>query len=503
MPKSETFSAVDAAWLHMDKPTNMALITGVMMFDAPLDFERLKATYQHRLLPFFPRFQQRVREPRLGLGLPRWETDPDFDLDAHLHRVRLPRPGDEAALQKLAGELMSQPLDFERPLWQAYLVDGYRKGSALIHCIHHCVADGLALVQVLLSLADAQPDAPWPAPPDKALRRRRRSFLGRLFAGALQSMARVRSTTGHMLHEGMEALLNPLRPAEQVALGASYAIALSKVTLLSPDRKTLLKGPCGVTKRATWSRPLPLDEVKAVGKALNGTVNDVLLAAAVGGLRRYLEARNQPVRGLNLRALVPINLRPVQDLSQLGNRFGLALLTLPVGVKDPVGRIQKMKAYMDEIKDTPEAVVAFSILGGMGLTPAQIEDWLVRFFTSKASAVMTNVPGPRETLYFAGRPLRGIMFWVPQPGDLALGVSILSYAGDVRVGVASDEGLIPDPEAIVAGFEAEFQAMQRLIKPAAPRQPARRKPAPAARSKTPPGQAPGARPPSRRARKPA
>jgi WS/DGAT/MGAT family acyltransferase len=465
MPKSELFSSVDAAWLHMDKPANMALIVGVMMFDAPLNVKRLKATLEHRLLPFFPRFAQRVREPRLGLGLPQWEAVRDFDLDQHVQRVELPAPGDEAALQMLAGEIMSRPLDRSKPLWQMYVVERYGAGSALISCIHHCVADGLALVQVLLSLTDTDPKAPWPKAPAPAERRRQRPWLTRLLAQTVKAVDQTRAAAENIAHEGMEALTHPFQTAERLAMGASFGLALGKLTLLSPDKKTVIKGQCGVPKRAAWSAPLPLTEVKAVAHAFEGTVNDVLLAAAVGGLRRYLEGREQPVDGLNVRALVPVNLRPPEKLDELGNKFGLVLLSLPVGVRDPLRRIRALKKRMDAIKDTPEAFVAFNILGAMGLTPAQIEELIVKFFASKASAVMTNVPGPREVLYFAGRPIRGIMFWVPQPGNLALGVSLLSYAGEVRVGVATDEGLLPDPQTIVAGVIAEFAAMKQATLP--------------------------------------
>ncbi len=480
MPRSEPFSSVDAAWLHMDKPTNMALIVGVMMFDAPLNVKRLRATLEHRLLPFFPRFTQRVREPRLGLGLPRWETAPDFDLDDHLHRLELPAPGDEAVLQTLAGELMSRPLDRAKPLWQMYVVERYGAGSALISCLHHCLADGLALVQVLLSLTDSDSKAPWPKAPTSAKRRRQRPWLTRLLAQTVKAVDQTRAVAESLAQEGLEALTHPFQIAERLAVGASFGLALGKLTLLSPDRKTLLKGRCGVPKRVAWSERLSLAEVKAVGQALNGTVNDVLLAAAVGGLRRYLESRGQPVAGLNVRALVPVNLRPPEALAEMGNRFGLVPLSLPVGVRDPLRRIRVLKARMDAIKDTPEAVVAFHILGAMGLTPVQIEELIVKFFAAKASAVMTNVPGPREVVYLAGRPLRGIMFWVPQPGNLALGVSILSYAGEVCVGVATDAGLLPDPQAIVAGVLTEFTAMKQAVLPQPrPKRPANRPPQPA------------------------
>ena len=141
---TEPFSNVDAAWLHMDEPTNMAMVSGVLTFDAPLDLQRLKDTLTYRLVPI-KRFRQRVKELSLPLTLPRWEPDPTFDLNSHLHRIALPAPCDEVALQELAGDLMSTPLDFTKPLWQMHLVENYRSGSALIVRLHHCMADGRAI----------------------------------------------------------------------------------------------------------------------------------------------------------------------------------------------------------------------------------------------------------------------------------------------------------------------------------------------------------------------
>ncbi len=459
---TEIFTPVDAAWLHMDQPSNLAMIAGVMMFDTPLDFERLRGLIESRLL-IYDRFRQRVKEPLLGLGLPRWETDPAFDMDYHLQRMTLAAPGDEAALQQLAGRLMSVPLDRRHPLWQFHLVDGYGSGSAVIARLHHCIADGLALVQVLLSMTDASPDsaplAEAAAPPPAA------SPLENLFAPVNRVVETTVTTAESVLQAGLLTLAHPSRLVDAAKLGALGVLAASKLLLINPDRPTLFKGKCGVSKRAVWSQPIPLADIKALAHSLHGTVNDVLLAAVTGALRRYLEAKDQPVAGLNIRAMVPVSIRPPDRLNQLGNQFGLVILSLPVGARDPVQRLLVLKQRMDDIKGTPEALVAFGLLGGMGVTPAQVEDLLVRFFAAKVSAVMTNVPGPRETIYLAGQPLKRIMFWVPQPGNLSLGVSIISYAGEVVVGVATDEGLVPDPDQIIAAFDDEVAHLKAWVTP--------------------------------------
>ena len=193
------------------------------------------------------------------------------------------------------------------------------------------------------------------------------------------------------------------------------------------------------------------------------TVNDVLLAAVSGALRRYLEERGQPTERLNIRAMVPVSLRRPEDVDGLGNYFGLVLLSLPVGLREPQKRLAVLKKRMDAIKNTPEAAVAFGILGVMGMTPIQVEKIILGIFAVKASVVMTNVPGPREPLYLAGSRIGSLMFWVPAPGGIGMGISILSYAGNVMVGVATDAGLVPDPEAIVEGFQAELVEMRSLL----------------------------------------
>jgi diacylglycerol O-acyltransferase len=454
--KNEQFSPVDAAWLHMDKPTNLAVIVGVMMFDAPLDYERFRAVVAERLL-IYDRFKQRVKESRLGLGLPIWEVDPHFDLDYHVPRVTLAAPGDEAALQQLAGQLMSEPLDRRHPLWQFIFVDHYGAGSAVIGRLHHCIADGLALVQVLLSMMDATPDAEWHGPEPKPVD----DSFRHMFAPAIKTVNSTVALAGLLLREGIQTVAHPSRLIDALNLGSLGAIALSKLLLTKPDQPTLFRGQCGVSKRAVWSQPQPLSVVKEVAHALDATLNDVLLAAVAGALRRYLEESGEVAANLNMRAMVPVSVRPPNKLNQLGNQFGLVILSLPVGLREPIRRLSVLKERMDQIKDTPEALVAFGLLGGMGVSPTQIEDVLLKFFAAKVSAVMTNVPGPRAPIYLASVPMKRIMFWVPTPGNLSLGVSIISYAGEVMVGIATDAGLAPNPDRIIDAFNDEFVFMQK------------------------------------------
>lgn len=459
-PKSEPMTNVDAAWLHMEETTSMAMITAVAMFDRPILFKRMEATLEARFLKY-DRFRQRVREPRLKLGTPRWEFDPHFDLHAHLHRIALPDPGDQDALQELVGDLMSTPLDFSKPLWQWHLVENFGTGCALVIRLHHCIADGLALMQVTLDLCDEDADAPWPEAPEH--RGRSRDPIRWILRPAVSAINLANSTmhtAETLLHEGLETLIHPARVLDVAKLATGGTRALGKLVLSSGDQKTIFKGKCGVTKQAAWSHSLDLNQVKAIGRAMEATVNDVLLAAVSGALRRYLEMHGQPTEGVNIRAMVPVNIRPPEDSYKLGNRFGLVLLDLPVGVEDPLKRALIMKRRMNKIKNTPEAIVAFGLLNAMGMTPRQIQDILLNFFANKATAVMTNVPGPRQKLYMAGQRMNQMMFWVPAPGNLGIGVSIFSYGGEVIIGVATDACLVSDPQTIVDAFDAEIEHMK-------------------------------------------
>jgi diacylglycerol O-acyltransferase len=434
----------------MEDPTNLMMVTGMLVFDQPLSFARLRQAIEQRLLSF-NRFQQQI--VYVG-GAPHWQADPHFTISAHLHRIALPAPHDQAALQELVSTLMSTPLDLSKSPWQFHLIEAYGAGCVLLARLHHCIADGIALMRVLLALTDATAEPPLPA-------------YGRRAPDAEPSAAANASArvAEKLLDQGLAAVLEPTRRAEAAQLGARGAVALSRLLLMSPDRQTLFKGDLGVPKRAAWSAAIALGDVKAIGRAVGGTVNDVLLAVVTGALRRYLLGHGQPVDGLDIRAAVPVNLRSPNEPPTLGNQFGLIFLSLPVGADDPLDRLYDLKQRMEALKDSPEALVTFGALHAIGLIPSQLQGVGMALFGSKATAIMTNVPGPRETIYLAGAPVRELMFWVPQSGRLGLGVSILSYAGQVRLGVATDEGLIPDPDAIIGAFQDEFE----LLRPLAPR----------------------------------
>jgi len=461
--KKNPLSPVDNAWLRMEHPTNLMMITGVFFFEQPIEFSLLNELIGRRLLRF-RRFRQRVVQPKFPWIPAYWEDDPHFDIYCHVHRIALPAPGDQVALQELINDFMSTPLDFSKPLWQIHLVENYGDGSALLCRLHHCIGDGVALMRVLLSLTDDTAD-PIESQEQETVRSRPGATgndqTARPFTARVQ---RRRKHATNLLNTGLDIMTDPEQLLAGLKFGAESSAALANLLLLSPDPETPYKGDLGVAKRCAWTRPILLTDVKAVGRVSGGTVNDVLLTAVAGALGKYLRSRGEPIGGLNFRAVVPVNLRPADEELKMGNAFGLVFLSLPVGIEDPLDRLNELKNRMDAIKGTPEAFVSFGILNAIGLATSNIEDFVVGLFGQKATTVMTNVPGPKEVRYFAGRPIRGLMFWVPQSGRLGLGVSILSYAGDVLVGIATDARLTPDPESIVALVHEEFEELMDLVR---------------------------------------
>jgi WS/DGAT/MGAT family acyltransferase len=448
MSSRHAMSSADAAWLRMDRPTNLMIVNSVLWFDEPVDWERFKAVFLDRIVARFDRFHQRAADG-LPLATPHWEDDPAFDPDVHFHRVALPAPHDRAALQDLIADRVATPLDHSRPLWEVYLIDDFGPGCAMLVRIHHSVADGIALARVMLTLTDG-------GEPDAGI-----AEVAAADGSRLSGLGAAARLAGAVVHEGVETLLHPAHARALASSAAGDAQTLAKLLLPGSDPHTAIKGEQSVAHRVAWSAPVPLWRVKRAGRAHGATVNDVLVTAVTAAVGRHLRERGDDVDEVH--ALVPFNLRPLdQPLPrELGNRFGLVLLGLPVGLDDPLVRLAEVKRRMDAIKGSHEGAFAFGILGVIGRTPAQLEARLIDFFSAKGSMVLTNVPGPRHHLSLAGTPLRGVLVWAPCSGSVGMSVSVFSYAGNVTVGFLTDAGLVPDPQSLADGFREELLALAR------------------------------------------
>ncbi len=459
MARRERMSGVDTAFLRMDRPWNLMMIVTVLVFDRPLDYRRLKRTIGARLLNY-RRFTQRAVLDATGGW---WESDRSFDLARHVKRVKLKRGAGAKELQQLVARLAVQPLDPRHPLWEFTLVENFDGRAAVVARFHHCIADGIALVGVMLSLTDDALDAPV----NRAPRRRRRrpdedhaagalEHLIEPVAGALKGVAKL---SGEALEKYLEVLRDPAQVIDYARAAMQLTEDVAAFVTMADDSPTRFKGQPRRRKRVAWSEPLPLAEVKAVGRALGCSVNDVLLASVAGALGGYLAACGDATADVEIRAMVPVNLRSPGSEGKLGNRFGLVPLVLPVGIANPFERVYEVRARMQALKVSYIAPISLGLLEVMGFLPRPVQQEVLDLLANKATAVMTNVPGPQQPLYLAGQRLEEIMFWVPQSGNIGMGVSILSYNGGVQFGLITDAGLVPDPERVIARFRTEFDKL--------------------------------------------
>ncbi len=460
----ERMSRVDTAWLRMDNPSNLMMILGVWLLEPGVSHAALCQRVEERLLKY-KRFRQKVVEDAMGAS---WVTDRAFDLQRHVRRETLKAKWGQTprqALEARAAELATTPLDPAHPLWQLHLIEDYpdvegRRGSAMIARIHHCIADGIALISVMLSITDGGKP-----PPERAQRPDdEKDWLSDAVLKPITDVAiKAIGLYGDGVAKSVELLSKPQQPlfgsVEMALTGAQIVKDVAALALMPDDSPTRLKGKPGTRKRVAWCEPIPLEHVRSIGKALGASINDVLLACAAGAIGSYLAAKDEDPTGKEIRAMVPVNLRPLEKAHQLGNRFGLVPLVLPIGIANPVQRVYAVRRRMNELKGSYQPVLAFGVLAIAGLLVKPVQHALLNLFAKKATAVMTNVPGPKEPLKFCGATLRQTMFWVPQSGDIGMGVSILSYGGGVQFGLITDSTLCPDPEAIIERFAPEFEKL--------------------------------------------
>ncbi len=459
----ERMSRVDTAWLRMDTEANLMMIVGIWLIEPQLSMAELRDRVEEALLKYH-RFRQKVVEDALGAH---WVDDDHFDIAAHVVPEKLElAPGQTPldALKSYVGDLTTAPLNPSRPLWQFHLFEDFETGrSALVARIHHCIADGIALISVILSITDGGK----PPPPRKARPVEEEGehtwIADYLLKPAADLAVKAIDLYGAGVGKGVQMLADPTAPifggVEMARIGAQVVSDLAAMALMPDDSPTRLKGKATPGKRVAWGEPLPLSEVKAVGLALGGSINDILLASVAGAIGNYLRDKGDDPTGKEIRAMVPVNLRPLENAWQLGNRFGLVPLVLPIGVANPIDRLAAVRARMNELKGGYQPLLAFALLAVAGVLIKPVQAALLNVFAKKATAVMTNVPGPAVPLEICGRTLKQVMFWVPASGDIGMGVSILSYGGGVQFGLITDAVMCPDPDDIVQRFRPEFDKL--------------------------------------------
>src|SRR5688500_16412792 len=319
-------------------------------------------------LHLVPRYRQKLAFPPAGTGRPLWVDDPDFVLEYHVRHTALPHPGSEEQLRNLVSRIYSQQLDRSKPLWELWVVEGVDDGSwALITKTHHALIDGIAGVDLATVMFDLEPVPREVEHPDRPWQPHREPAGVDLIASGIRGALR---TGIGVLERAVESLSHPSRSVE-AAKEAAEGVGEVVWATLNPAPHTPLNVPIGPHRRFVGVRGR-LSDFKLVKDVYGGTVNDVVLTAVAGGLRRWLRLRGVRTEGLELRALVPVSLRTEAEHGQLGNRIAAMRGPLPVYIADPVERLRTVSAAMQDLKTSKQALGAEVLAGMQNFAPPTI-----------------------------------------------------------------------------------------------------------------------------------
>ena len=462
---STPLTGVDIAWLRMDSPTNLMIINA-MIITEDMEFKDFRNTIVNRFLRF-PRFLTR---PAQVSGEYVWEKDPYFDISNHVKRVALPGLADKQALQSYLADQVSVPFDDSKPLWQVLFVDNYTDGKAIILRVHHCYADGLALISVFNSITDGSANvAPFTvaqaASNEESPAEQNYEWpkYQRLIDSATERAERYAKLAKKLSGEGVSILRDQDAMRGIVGDGVRAAAELAQLATMPADPKRTFKGKLGVRKTCAWSEPVSFDKFHGIAKVVGCKINDLLLSCVAGAFREELIRAGEEPDDRRVHVTLPVNIRPLEktDVSEnpddLGNQFGTVFAGLPVDIENPLERVYKIKHDMIALKQSLQPALSYGILYAAGMLPKSMQKALTESFGNKTSAVLSNVPGPRESRFIAGSRIKEQMFWVPQTGDLGIGLSIISYGGQIQFGIVGDARILPNPERIVAQFVSQIE----------------------------------------------
>ena len=443
---------IDHMMWDVNMPNSLVTVTGMMTFDKKVSIKKLSKIIENRLLKF-ERFHKKVI---LKNKKPMWHLDEAFNLTSHIHHIALPAPGNYSALQQVISDLISQPLDESKPLWQVHLIDNYKGGSVVLWRLHHAIGDGIALIKVVFSLTGATKADSLLEKLDEKLEKREKHTLKK-------DLGDLFHTGQGLLHEAQELIKNPEQMKDTLLESWNITKEIGRLFLGDSVQDTIYKGNLGCSKKAAWSEPISLFTIKDIGKQYQATVNDILLALITGALRRHLIKHKQPVDKC-IRIVVPVNIRKKEEKIRIHNKIGMLSIELPVHVNDVKKRIKYIREKTELLKHSIEPVLIYNLLNILAdVIPTALEQKFSDFIGTKIAGVVTNVPGPKNVIFLAGEKVNDIMFWVPQTSPLGIGVSIISYNNKVCLGVVTDTNLVNQPDEIISGYYKEFEAMKKLL----------------------------------------
>lgn len=452
-PLQDRLSVLDNSFLDLETGPAHMHVGAVLVFDGPpLDCDEF-LEHTRRRLHLVPRYRQKILKPPLELGRPMWVDDPCFNIDYHVRHTSLPRPGTEDQLRKLVARVFSQRLDRTKPLWETWLVDGLEDDRfAIISKAHHALIDGMSGVDLISVLFDVTPDPPQSTSSDGWTPRplpRTADLVGSGLADAAKAPARMLGRT-----------LGAVRTPRRVAEGAQGVVQLLGPPAVRPAPPSPLNVSIGPHRRVRWVRT-DLAEVKAIKNSLGGTVNDVVVAAVSGTLRRWLLERGERV-DRELRAIVPVSVRTDDQRHQLGNRVAAMRAPLPVQIADPVERLAAVRTAMTGLKESKQAIGAETLANLQDFAPPTLlaQAARINFSTRLFNCIVTNVPGPQFPLFVHGRQLREIVPFAFLPANHALAFAIMSYNGGLRFGLLGDYDALHDIDVVGDALEASFDELR-------------------------------------------
>lgn len=450
--KDKPLHHLDLLMWNFDHPTGLTTITSMLFFEQKLQLEKVHKVLATRISKF-SRFRSKVVHQD---GHPTWHEDELFDIKSHVHHIALPGKGGDEELQVLISDLISSPLDYNKPLWQIHLIDNYKGGSALLWRVHHAIGDGASLMKVFLSLTDHYFEGIHTVRPiDMKPVRKHKNWLDK-FADATHFAEDVIKFPKKIFEqpETFKSQMNVLKNSfkEMVDFATS-----------SDNRDSIYKGDLGAVKKAAWSNAFSLKDLKRIGKHYGATVNETLLVILSGAIRKHMKLHHQDT-SINFNVACPVDVRQNEQGIHLNNKVGVITINLPVEIESQEARFKNIIAKSKALKKSAEPAISFFYSQYISdYIPKKIEEMGAKYLGSKLMAVLSNVPGPKEELLFAGEPIRSMLFWLPHTYEMGMGLSVVSYNDTFRLGITVDANIVKDPDKIADFFEQEFHSLMQKI----------------------------------------
>ncbi len=455
----DRLSGQDTTFLLWETPSLQMHVASTMVFtlgplrteDGGVDFDGIKA-FIGSTLHQIPRYRQKLKWiPFEGRAV--WHDDPDFAIDYHMRHTSLPKPGSEEQLKRLAARIMAQQLDRDRPLWEMWVVEGLTNDRfAIISKVHHCMIDGTSGMDISQILMRPSPDRKIEPGPE---------FFPRGVPTDLQLMldaARLRIRQPLRALRGIAEFRRETENVRDELMLRSRAVRAAITSQSSFASKTPINGKIGPHRLFDWWS-VPLRDVKALRKALDCTVNDVVLTVVTGAFREFLTRRGLRPEDLDFRIQAPVSVRKEQEKGQLGNRVSAWLVKLPLGEEDPRAQLTQIRATTHELKESRSALGVEIILSLMESMPNALLSLGVQAASGTMNSIVTNVPGPQFPLYTLGAELLAMYPQVPLLTNVGLGIALISYNGQMCWGFNADLALVPDLDAFVAAIRGSFERL--------------------------------------------